>query len=670
MTRKLTTTAILVCCCTALWAQRVTLTADRLTISGDTMNWMLMTDGSQYEWVTEEYRWGNVYYDIDGTDGTKASQQVKTLRKVSRKGDDVVETYTFRNKGKKAARLTNIGIYTPFNDNYPDATICMTSRCYTHIWPGGEAAWVKAVRMNGKGPHMGLVVTRGAISDYEVWQRDQKKGSSNFRGVFALCPPDTTLQPGKEMVVEWRLFAFAPTGGANTQEATEEAFEQELLKRGGIIATSDQWVYGVGEAARVEFKTTMESDFVRHVVTEPGEQRLSHTFKDGRTAHADILGISSPEELIAKRVRFIVEHQQMNDKSDPRYGAFMVYDCEGDSILTNNSNRSDLDEGRERTGMGIALAAYAIALNQKLARASEKGAAPELVAEANATLQTLTSKLKEYANYYRTKLQKADYRTNSRVTWKGKNRGYNYAWVSDFYFRMYHLTGDKQYARDGYGTLRALFRQFGHDFYCIDYPVVKGLEALQKAGMTAERDTLLADFRKTGDGYVERGLNFPHFEVNYEQSIIAPAVQFLCELYLVTKEQRYLDGARLMMPALDAFSANQPSYHMNGIGIRHWDGFWFGKRRSWGDCYPHYWSTITAGAYHYYYKCTREENYQQRAENIVRNNLCQFFEDGKASCAFVYPRRVNGNEAHYYDAYANDQDFALMFYLLVNEDEK
>jgi hypothetical protein len=31
------------------------------------------------------------------------------------------------------------------------------------------------------------------------------------------------------------------------------------------------------------------------------------------------------------------------------------------------------------------------------------------------------------------------------------------------------------------------------------------------------------------------------------------------------------------------------------------------------------------------------------------------------------PRMVNGKPAHYADAYANDQDWALMYYMLVNE---
>ena len=40
--------------------------------------------------------------------------------------------------------------------------------------------------------------------------------------------------------------------------------------------------------------------------------------------------------------------------------------------------------------------------------------------------------------------------------------------------------------------------------------------------MDFERQQLLQDFSTTADILVKNGLNFPKFEVNYEQSIIAP----------------------------------------------------------------------------------------------------------------------------------------------------
>ena len=607
------------------WAQRVNFESNQIHIDGDPMEWLLKTDGTQYAWVTEEYQWGKCYF---AADGLVKSEELKVKSERRQDGDDLVETYTFTNTSKRKVTLKNIGIYTPLNDNYPDAQTCMISRCNVHIWPGGKAAYVNAMRMSGVGPHLGLMVTEGEISDYEVWERGQKKGMSNFRGVFALCPPDMTLRPGQSYRLQWRLFAH---NGSD--------FDEQLLRRGGTVVKSDKYVYTVGETAKVDFITKTKTITKTKKITE-GDNRVEHN-----GTHALLLGISGESELMEKRIQFILEHQQMNNPNDPRYGAFMCYDNEGDSILTSDFGRSDLDEGRERVGMGILLAEYCRH-------------------HPDAKMQQA---LERYAKFIREKLQQPDYTTTSSVSRKVKNRGYNYPWVADFYFRMYLLTGNVQYAYDGYGTLRALYRQFGYGFYCIDYPVTIGLKTLQQAGLTFEHNQLLYDFKATANIFLKNGLDFPKFEVNYEQSIIAPAVQCLCEVYLATGEKRYLNGAKKLMPALEALHWHQPSYHMNEIAIRHWDGYWFGKRKTYGDVYPHYWSCITAAAYHYYAKATGSSDYREKARRIVENNLSLFFEDGKATCAFVYPRRVNGEPAHYADAYANDQDWALMYWLLVNE---
>lgn len=60
-----------------------------------------------------------------------------------------------------------------------------------------------------------------------------------------------------------------------------------------------------------------------------------------------------------KRISFIRNRQQMNNPRDLRDGAYMVYDCEADSIYPNNTpncNPVDRDEGAERVGMGVLLA--------------------------------------------------------------------------------------------------------------------------------------------------------------------------------------------------------------------------------------------------------------------------------------------------------------------------
>ena len=177
-----------------------------------------------------------------------------------------------------------------------------------------------------------------------------------------------------------------------------------------------------------------------------------------------------------------------------------------------------------------------------------------------------------------------------------------------------------------------------------------------------EYNSLRDDFIETGDIFVKNSINYPPFEVNYEQSIVSPAVSYLLDLYLATGIEKYLDEGKRQLPLLEAFAGQQPSYHLNDISIRHWDGYWFGKREMWGDVFPHYWSNCSAWAFHLYSLCTQDQSYQKRAENIVRNNMCQFFEDGRASCAYIYPRMVDGVDGEFYDPYANDQDWALVYY--------
>ena len=44
---------------------------------------------------------------------------------------------------------------------------------------------------------------------------------------------------------------------------------------------------------------------------------------------------------------------------------------------------------------------------------------------------------------------------------------------------------------------------------------------------------------------------------------------------------------------------------------------------------------------------------------------CLFRPNGQASCAYLYPDTVNGTPGRIYNAWANDQDWALDNYLIV-----
>jgi len=640
------------------------------------MNWLQETDGSQYSWVGENYGWGLGYFS-ETQNGKTAKYKWEKPDKiyeaghvsysigniyidVQRKavGNDLFERYSFCNKGKSTVSISDIGIYTPFNDNYPDAKTCTTARTNVHIWDGDNAGYVSATHMSGTGPHLGLVLKEGSIKSYQISERDLKKGLSNTRGIISLNVPDMRLRPGEKYNLSWKLFPFS-----NQME-----FNDKIINENNVYVDCNKYVFEKGETASLSLyskqilkglkilKDGKNIPFVRKngrytletKMDKPGEVRFDFYYSGDKKTHANCLVVSSYDNLIQKRCNFIIEKQQMNDREDPRYGAYMVYDNESNRIFLNDRpsvSPNDRDEGAERLGMGVLLAKQYLLKQEPAVKAS----------------------LLKYTDFVRNKLQDKDYATWSTIDHKSRNRAYNYPWVANLYFYMYKITKDKKYANDGFQTLQAMFHHFGYGFYAIDIPVHLGLNCLKEAGLTDSYDKLKSDFIKAGDVYVQNSLNYPKHEVNFEQSIVAPSVIFLLQLYMETKDDKYKKEAQRQMPVLESFGGYQPSFHLNEISNRHWDGYWFGKREMWGDVFPHYWSTLTAVAYYYHSLCFQDASYLERAKNIVRNNLCLFFENGSASCAYLYPSKVDGVKAQFYDPYANDQDWALVYYLLVND---
>lgn len=646
---------------------------ESILIAGDKsdMEWLIATDGTQYDWVKPDYGWG-LGFLTETKSGQATNHKWSKPIKISggtvwyRVGDveisvnrqpknsSFVETYSFKNIGNLPISLSETGIYTPLNDNYPDARTCISSRTNVHIWGGENGAYINAMRMGGKAPHLGVVVTEGAFKGYEVFERGMDRYNSSFRGIFAMKLPDMQLAPGESEKMSWKIFAHDG----------EADFKAKLLASGGVLIECDRYIYEQGDTARVKVSGKIRNaslscggqsfkiskNGIAYIpMNKLGESRIELIYNGGKTTHADCLVMSDFAGLIDRRVDFILKNQQMNDVNDSRYGAFMVYDNDGDSIYLNdtpNCNPADRDEGRERVGMGVMLAKY-YQINPR---------------------SEIKKSLLRYAQFVRNKLQTEDYTTYSTTDHRSQNRGYNYPWVANFYFQMYKVTGDKIYALDGYKTMQALFRHFGYGFYCIEMPIQLGLECLKEAGYESEYARLKADCIKTGDVFVANGLDYPKHEVNYEQSIVAPAIHTLLQLYQVTEDNKYLDEAKRQMCVLESFNGFQPSFHLNDIAIRHWDGYWFGKSEMFGDTFPHYWSCITGAVFYHYAKCTGDDNYMVRAKNIVRNNLCLFSEDGKGSCAYLYPEKVNGKKAAMYDGFGNDQDWALSYYMLVNND--
>lgn len=609
----------------------------------------LINRGDKYKmnWIEGSTEWGTVKAP-DGLEVSVSSRQEENI---------VIETYRFTNKTDRDifTSLRDISIYTPFQDDYPDAGTCMTNRCHAHIWCGEDISYVMALRMGGEGPGLGLVLTEGSLGGYSI-ERDLSR-RSNDRGDFILHPSPVSLVPGESFSVSWTLF---------WHEGISDFYESlEKYNPRHIEISAGDYVVFEGEKVSISVKPVFEyqaddicikdNGFPVNYTVERGVIRIEenagvgeHTFQisvKGVNTHCSILVLPPFEKLAERRCHFIAEKQQYRNAGSRLDGAYLIYDNEEKHMYY--SERSDFNGGRERVGMGVLIAKY-------LQKREDR---------------TLSDSLDRYVEYVERELFDPetgvvynDYQRDGR--W---NRLYNYPWISVLYLELYKLRRDKKMLIYAYRALRSYYEQGGAGFYAIEIPVYDIVSCLEEENMTEEKATLMDWFEKHCEILTGNGLNYPTSEVNYEQSIVAPAAHILLQMFRVTGEQRYLDAAGEQIKVLELFNGLQPDHHLYEAAIRHWDGYWFGKRRMYGDTFPHYWSALTANVYSDHAAVTGDAEYQRKADAAHRGVLSLFMPDGSASAAYVYPVSVNGRSAGYYDPYANDQDWGMYFMMKYGE---
>lgn len=576
-------------------------------------------------------------------------------------GDTLVERYAFTNLGTTALPMAGekngLAIATPFNDHYTNSADVMEHRCHTHLWMGGTSSWVATLRMGGRAPHLGLVLNEGALTGYSVAGRDEITGS-NTRGTFLVHPDIVDLQPGETRVVAWTLFwhegwedffarcARHSKAFVRIDASRHTAFVGEsvvVTVRGNSLASpSLAW-----QGRTLPLRRTGERLQASFTADTTGERVLELTTPAGMRTSVVLNVVAPLDKLIAARVDFIIAHQQVNTPGDPAEGAFVVYDNETDAqVRRDKIAASDRNEARERIGMGVLLARW-------------------LRAQSSRNPAHVTA-LRRHVAFVSSRLQQPDGAVLDGIG-KTRQRLYNWPWVAQLHLETARLAGDEASWQAFVRTLESYYALGGDRFYAIGLPVHDGLQALRQAGRSADHARLLALFERHGRRIVEVGVRYPESEVNYEQSIVAPAAVFLLELHRATGEQAWLEAARPHLALLELFNGRQPDHHLHEVAIRHWDGYWFGKHQLWGDTFPHYWSTITALAFHHYARSTGDAAYASRAEAIIRNNLSLFTEDGRGSAAYIYPVTVNGRRGKRADPYANDQDWALVHALQLRE---
>ncbi|PSN63262.1 six-hairpin glycosidase [Corynespora cassiicola Philippines] len=594
--------------------------------------------------------------------------EVSIQRVTGSEGKTLTETFAFKNIGNDKLNLSEDGrlslaIFTPFNDHYTNTSDALENRSHAHIWAnGGSTAWVKMSQMGGNDRDLGLVLVKGALDGYSVESRDGTT-LSNTRGVFLLHPLIPPIDPGEVRELEWTLF---------WHEGWDDFFGQCAIYSEQFISfNASTYTITPGENATIDLTgalvnqdTTINNSPVScddtncsfvYSTGKIGRQTLSVTnSKDGEAFNSTIFLNSVPaiDDLISRRVKFITQKQQVNLPNTSLHGAFVLYDNQMEGQVTFDT-RSDRNPGRERVGMGNLIARW-------LKRNSDAGVEASFI---------------EYYNFVCTQLQdESGYVLNGPGN-RGK-RLYNWPWVMQLHVVTSALNitlpsalVEKKPLERFMLTLENFYSEGGGELYAIGLPIYEGLRALNASGDNQSYELALSLFEKHGQFIIDRGLDYPPFEVNFEQSIVAPAAIMMLELYRWTGHQKWLEAGELQLETLLRFAGKQPDYRLHDVPIRHWDGYWFGKDRLWGDTFPHHWSTLNAIALHHYGEAVGDGSYATQAEGLMRGNLALFDEHGRGYCAWIYPMSINGRPAHYADPYANDQDWVLN-HLLQIRDEK
>lgn len=546
--------------------------------------------------------------------------------------------------------LGELGINLSFADEYPDSETCMRERFHQHNRCGNSGeSYICALKMGESADNIGLYVTEGGFVAY-----GQRGTHTNDRGKFIFYPNLKSLSPNEKYALSYEIFPCVNK---------DDFIEKCKGFSGNIHISADNFSLFANE--KIIFY--VECAFAPHIFFEKNEISFDKVGKNkykveyvpdrtgehiftvrggGKETQAAFNVMLPMDELARRRIAFIAEKQQYCG-GGILDGAYLVYDCETNGIYYDRK-WADCNAGRERVGMGLLIARYL------RTRSDER----------------LKNSLMRYEEFVRREIY--DDKTGEiydDAGCGGRCRLYNFLWFAEFYVEMFYLTENENYIRDVVRIIKRYYEKGGEKHYPNAVIFSDFITLLQDFGTEEELCEIKNLFKKHITYITEFGADYPIHEVNYEQTIVSPAVTLLIDAVSIFGKEKYAEILAPHLKRWERFDGFAPHYKQNNVAIRYWDGFWFGKKHVFGDTLPHYWSCLSAADYLLYGKIAEDKSYIEKGRSGLRNCLCLFFEDGSASCASVFPYKVNGQKGDYYDPYANDQDFALYYALRFLRDD-
>lgn len=568
-------------------------------------------------------------------------------------GASMVETYRFVNVSDESITITGLGIQTPFADVYSSAAESLRQAVHAHIFTGGEWAWALAQPMNGKGRVLGVAVRDGSLSAYSIESRNQHT-LSNIRGHVVLQPtdfarnstafggqPTFTLEPGEAYQLAWEI------GFHESVDA--------FLATTDVPATFRQFAVPLGDKLEIEeLASSISCDDPSLIISHTG---LTATVKatnpgvyslDIGNSRTSVAFHRPVVDVVAARANYILEYQLTPER--PGLLSFGIVPVDTITGITQSTNGwSDWTDGSERIGMAIFLQ-----------QASVLGLIDDRA-------ETLLAGWAQMAEVHL--LDKSAAPRRGSQDWATPIRLYDSPWLAQFFVDRFEIHKDPHHLDLAARILERAFELGGDRFLAIGFSEACAdvIVALQADGHTTRSRALSDQLVESARYFVEIGEELPEHEVNFEQSIVAPLINMLIDAYRITADRSFLNEIDKRLPWLLAFGGPQPHVRLKDVPIRHWDGYWFGIERLWGDVFPHYWSALTSTVLYRLPTELRSTEREAIALSILRSNMTNYFDDGSATCAFIMPSAVDGRPAHLPDRLANDQDWHLSLWLRMNK---
>ncbi|MGW0845338.1 hypothetical protein ACWD26_35435 [Streptomyces sp. NPDC002787] len=592
-------------------------------------------------------RWQTPYETEWRADGATARHrpvpglELTVRRQVT--GDRYTESYTWTNTGDEPLRITGLGLNVPIRDVYDGAAGALARSCHAHVFTGGAWSWLLAEPMAGTPPLLGAIVRTGALWAYSIESRNSVTWS-DIRGHLVVHPTDharnpeafggqpvVDLAPAEEYVLAWEL------GWYDAREAFLAATDApaELPSLTAPVGSALELRLAEGVALADDAVSSYTTHGIQHIDLD----------RDGRRSRTAVAFLAPIRDLAEARVARIVGEHRPHERPEPERYAFVPVDARTGLRHTENG-WPDWTDGAERLGMAVLL--------QQARMRGWGGSGP------------IDEALRGFARFARERLVDSDgsVRRGSRPA-PQTQRLYNTPWLAHFFHDQFVLYGDPADLDLAARLLEASYSLGARDHLLIGQPEAMTAVAasLDEQGHTGRAKRLRETLVEHALRFADRGTALPRHEVSYEQSMVAPLVTLLATAYEVAPDERLSTALGPAVRWLRAFGGPQPHVRLRDIGIRHWDGYWFGIERLWGDTFPHHWSVLTAIALRQLPEALRDDDTERVAEAIFAANLVDFTPHGLATCAFIMPSCVDGRPAHRPDPLMNDQDWALALLL-------